>query len=124
MMLEIQNVADVCPTELINRLVIVADHAQIPMRSRQKLDKRKLRRVRILILIHHDIAEPALINVEHLRVQPEQLDSLHQQVVEIHRVVASQPRLVFGVGAGNQKHIRTGARCRRIAFRRDQFIFR
>ena len=66
-MLKTQNIFNIRPAEFVDRLVIIADNAEIAVFCRQKAHKAELNRVGILILIDHDIAELLLIIVEHFR---------------------------------------------------------
>ena len=69
---KIQDIADIGAAELVDRLVIVADNAQIPIAAGKHAHDVKLHLVGILILIHHNIAEPVLIRLQNLPVCPEQ----------------------------------------------------
>ena len=66
-MLKTQNIFNIRPAEFVDRLVIIADNAEIAVFCRQKAHKAELNRVGILILIDHDIAELLLIIIEHFR---------------------------------------------------------
>ena len=66
------------------------------MRRRQPLHDVVLRKVRILILVHEDVAKALLIALQHLREALEQLEHLEQQVVKIERVVVAQRLFIAG----------------------------
>ena len=87
-LLKIQNIFDICPTELINRLVIITNYAEIPIFICQDTHQLELRRVCILIFIHHDITKTILIVFQHIRTGTEQFHSLHDQIVKIHGIVS------------------------------------
>ncbi len=64
--LEIQNVREVCPTPAVNRLPVIANHANILRRINQFFYNRILRRIRVLILIDEYVLEvrtPLVTNV-------------------------------------------------------------
>ncbi len=84
---EIQNIPDVRPAEFVDRLIVVTDHAQIPVLGGQDAHQFKLYRIRILIFIHHDITETLLIMIQYIRLRLEQLYGLHQQVVKIQGII-------------------------------------
>ena len=48
-------------------LVIITHDTQIAVTVRQQPDQFKLRRIRILVLIHHDVSKALLIVIEYLR---------------------------------------------------------
>ena len=64
--LKIQNITDICPTEFINRLIIISDYTQILIPGSKQTYQLKLHPVRILILIYHNIAESLLIIFQHI----------------------------------------------------------
>ncbi len=74
---KVQDVAYVRPPELVNGLVVVPDHAQVPVLRCQKPYQLKLRRIRILVLVHHDIPEPVLIPGKHFGAELKQLHRLY-----------------------------------------------
>ena len=61
-----QNITDICPTEFINRLIIISDYTQILIPGSKQTYQLKLHPVRILILIYHNIAESLLIIFQHI----------------------------------------------------------
>ena len=69
--------------ERVDRLVLVADDAQVARLAEPQLEQPLLERVRVLVLVD---AEPALARADRrgrLRVGLEQVDGLDQQVVEV-----------------------------------------
>ena len=94
---EVQNVPDVRAAELIDALVVIADDAEVPVFVSQQGNERKLRGVRVLVLVDHEVAEALLADRKHVRKLTEEFDGLHDEVVEIHRVVLLQLRLVLPV---------------------------
>ena len=55
--LEISHVADICPAERIDRLVVVAHRENRRFRARQQLEPAILQLVRVLELVNQDVAE-------------------------------------------------------------------
>ena len=56
-LLEMQNILDGGPPELVDALVIVAHHAQVAAALGQQTDKPVLGVVSVLVLVHHQVAE-------------------------------------------------------------------
>ena len=105
--LELGDVADARAAEGVDRLVRVADHAQLTrlgtgVRGRDQLaDQHVLRVVRVLVLVDEDVAEPAPVVLGDVRQPLQQRDRLHDQVVEVEGVRRAQPRLVERVDLGD-----------------------
>ena len=59
-----------------------------------------LRHVGVLVLVDQHVLEPLLIVRQHIGVVAEQLDRLHQQIVEVHRPGLQQAGLVVDVDVG------------------------
>ena len=59
-LLEPEDVADRRAAEPVDRLVVVADHGQVPVRLREERDELRLGSVRVLEFVHEDVAEAAL----------------------------------------------------------------
>ena len=98
---EIEDIAHVGTAETVHTLVVIAHHAQVPVFRRQEMQQVILRHVRVLILVHHDIAPAVLIALENVRVTAEELHGEHEQVVKIHRGIVAQGALVQGIDAGH-----------------------
>ena len=88
-LLEIQDVADVGAAPLVDGLVRVAHHAQVAVR-RKLPDQLVLRAVRVLVLVHHDVAELCAVAPPRRFRRVEQRHRLQQQVVEIQGVGAGE----------------------------------
>ena len=95
MLFKVQNIVDIRSAELVDRLIVITDHAQVFVFAREKTDQLKLRRVRILILVHHDIAETLLIVGKHLWICLQQLYRLYDEIVKIQRIILLQRRLIL-----------------------------
>ena len=94
--LELEDVAHVRPAELVDRLVAVADDADVAALGREHEDEIVLDAVGVLVLVDEDVAEPTLVVLEHLGELAEQLDGVDQQVVEVHGPGLEQAGLVVG----------------------------
>ena len=121
-LLKAQDVPDICSTETINRLVIIANYAEILVFFRKKTYEFKLCGVSILILIHHNIPETFLIIIQDIRIVLEKLHGFHDQVIKIQGVVSPEDGLVFLIHACNLPCIRITSRIQLHLFRRDQLI--
>ena len=51
----------------------------------EQQDDLRLHRVRVLVFVHHDVAEPRREFLAHLRMVPEEISRLEEQVVEVHQ---------------------------------------
>ena len=58
---KIQYVSNIGTSKAIDGLIVITDHTEISVFFCQKIDKSKLRIVRVLILIHHDVAKTVLV---------------------------------------------------------------
>ena len=85
--LKIQDIADVRTPELINRLIIVAHHAEVLIFSCQQLNEAELGRICILVLIYHNVLKPLLIILQHIGIGTEQINRLKDQIIEIQCIV-------------------------------------
>ena len=84
--LEVEDVAEVGAAPLVDRLVRIADDAQVAMDLGEAADQQVLRPVGVLVLVdHHEPELPGVLRADLLGLL-EQLDRLQQQVVEIERV--------------------------------------
>ena len=57
----------------------------------------KLYRIRILVLIHHDVSKALLIVIEYLRTAFEQLHRFHNDIIKIQCITLLQGVLIFSV---------------------------
>ena len=112
---EVEDVADGGTAERVDRLVGIADHHQLtggdawhvigqsvvrPQVAAELLDQQVLGVVGVLVFVNQHLPESASVGLAHLRVLLEQLDGLHDQIVEIERVRGPKPLVVLGVGGG------------------------
>ena len=70
------------------------------MHARDELQEAELRPVRVLVLIDEEEVEAPLVETEHLRLALEQLDRLHQEIVEVEGVLPLKRPLVGRVDVG------------------------
>ena len=94
-LLELQDVADVGAPPAVDRLVRVADHADVAVLAPEQHDELVLGPVGVLVLVDQDVAEPLLVGRPHVVAALQQVDRHHQQVVEVHGVGRQQPLLVL-----------------------------
>ncbi len=99
--LELEDVADVGSAEGVDRLIGVADGADVAVLAAEQLEQPVLRVVRVLVLVDEDVAERLLPALAGLREALEHLDREHEQVVEVHRVRPEHPPLVERVDVGD-----------------------
>ena len=71
------------------------------MRGGEQGDQHVLRVVRILILVHHDIAEAPLIVLQHVLVFLQQAHGVDDDIVKVHRVRFHQHLLIQVVDGGD-----------------------
>ena len=100
-LLEMQNVLDGGPPELVDALVVVAHHAQVAAALGQQTDKPVLGVVGVLVLVHHQVAEAVLVVLQHVGAGLEQAHGVDDEVVKVHGVGIGQAALVDPVGLGH-----------------------
>ena len=96
-LLEAQDVVDLRPAPAIDRLVVVANAADIAVALRQQPEPQVLRHVGVLVLVHQHVLELLLVLGKHVRIFLEQAQALEQQVAEVDGVQHLQPRLIVGI---------------------------
>ena len=96
-LLEAQDVVDLGAAPAVDRLVVVADAADVRRALRQEAQPQVLRDVGVLILVDQDVAEAAMIVGEYVRVLAEEAQAFEQQIAEIAGVEFLEPRLIGGV---------------------------
>ena len=84
--LEVEDVAQVRAAPRVDRLVVVADHAQVAVAGGQRPDPQVLRPVRVLVLVDVEVAPALLVLGQDVGRLVEQPDGLEQEVVEVERV--------------------------------------
>ncbi len=99
--LELDDVADVGAAERVDRLILVADGAHVPVLAAQQLQQAVLRVVRVLVLVDEDVAERLPPALERLREALEDLHREHEDVVEVDGVRGMEAALVELVRLGD-----------------------
>ena len=117
--LELEDVADVGAPEGVDRLIGVADRADVPVLAAEQLEQAVLRVVRVLVLVDEDVAERFLPALAGLREALQHLDGQHQQVVEVHRVRRVHAPLVEVVDVGDRLVVER-LDAARVLLRRDR----
>ncbi len=96
-LLEIEDVEDVCAAPGVDALVIIAHYADVAMLQGQELTEHVLNVIGVLELIHHDVLPPFPIALQRLRRLIEQPHREGQQIVVVERVIELQPLLIEAV---------------------------
>ena len=120
-LLEIEDVADVGVAETVDRLILVADHGQVPVLGAEQLKQPVLGVVRILVLVDQHVAEGPAPPLSGFGEELEYVDRADQQVVEVHRVVLEHALLVEPV---DRRHLllEPGALTLAVGDRVDKFV--
>ncbi len=123
MLLEVEDDPDVGAAPAVDRLVIIAHNAQVVVLARDQLDEPELRLVDVLVLIHEHVAEALLILTPDLLMLIEELHGLHDEVVEVQRVIPLKLLLVAGVDPPHQ-HLPLALRGAQVVVHRHELILR
>ena len=99
--LELEDVADVGAPELVDRLVGVPDHADVPVLLAQQDDELVLGPVGVLVLVDQHVLEALLVLGQHVGGGLEQPDGVDQEVVEVHGPGPLESGLVLAVDVGD-----------------------
>ena len=92
--LEAQDVVDLRAAPAVDRLVVVADAAQVLARLGEQAQPEILGDVGVLVLVHQHVAEAALVLLQHVRMLAPEAQAFEQQVAEIGGVQGLQPLLI------------------------------
>ena len=95
--LEFQDVANFGAAPAIDRLVVIADAADVMGGLCQQPQPQILCQVGVLVFVDQDIAEAGMITRQHVRVLLEYFQVIQQQIAEIAGVQHLQPRLILAV---------------------------
>ena len=120
--LKAQDIPDIRPAELVNGLVVVSHYAEILIFSRQQAHQLKLGVIGVLILVHHDIAEPLLVILPHFSAAFQKLHRLHDQIIKIQGIVFLQQLLILLVDLSRLLLPEITACVQRKFFRGDQLV--
>src|SRR3989344_5746792 len=99
--LKFENVADIRLAPPIDGLVVIADDEEVTMLSRKERDEEILRVIRVLILVHEDVAEAVLIALQNIGIFREQFDGKHKEIVKVERVVFTERLFVRSIHLGD-----------------------
>ncbi len=91
---EAQDVIDIGAAPAIDRLIVVADAADIVPALGQELQPEILDRVRVLIFIDQHVAEAVLKFLQHIRIFAKEPQAFEQKIAEIGGVQNFQPLLI------------------------------
>ena len=121
--LEVEDVADVGTAERVDRLVGVADHAEVAVPRRQELRDAVLRVVGVLVLVDQQVREDLLPAVARRRRSARAGRTVRdEQVVEVHRVRLVQPPLVLDRRRRRPSGRRSRSTCSRNSAADDQAV--
>mmetsp|Transcript_29177 Transcript_29177/g.56349 ORF Transcript_29177/g.56349 Transcript_29177/m.56349 type:complete len:659 (+) Transcript_29177:738-2714(+) len=95
--LEPQDIAHLCPAPAIDRLIIIAHAADILVPLGQQAQPEILGHVGILVFVHEDVAEPALVLFQNIAVGLKDRHDMQQKVAKVAGVQFDQPLLVLRV---------------------------
>ena len=91
---ELQDIGDLRPAPAVDRLVVIADAADILVALREQPQPEILRAVGVLIFVDQYIFKLVLVALEYLAMVFEQVQRVQQQVAEITGVQRFQPFLI------------------------------
>ena len=92
---EAQDVSWVSVSPAVDQLIVVSDHAQVPVRAGEQVDECGLRVARVLEFVDDEPLPPLAKPLQPVWVLGEQRDRERQQVVELERVAPSELRLAL-----------------------------
>ena len=96
-LLEAEDVADLGAAPAVDRLVVVADAADVVVGAGEEAEPEVLGDVGVLVLVDEDVAEPALVLGEDVGVGLQDGDGVQEEVAEVAGVERAQAVLVGGV---------------------------
>ncbi len=96
-LLEAEDVVDLGAAPAVDRLVVVADAADVLASLGEQPQPEILRDVGVLVLVDQHVAEALVVVGEHVRMLAKDLQRLEDEVAEIGGVERLQPLLVGGV---------------------------
>ena len=96
---EVEDVVDRRAAERVDRLVVVADHGDVPVALGERGDQLRLRAVGVLELVDQDVAEPAGDRAPGGRRRPDQAEGQRHLVAEVDAAVGGEQGLIRAVRA-------------------------
>ena len=82
----------------VDALEVVAHHHDVAVLRGEEVRERGLEAVRVLVLVHEHVLEMLLEEIARLLVLAQETETVHEQVVEVHR---AELRLALRVGAAH-----------------------
>ncbi|MCY1536786.1 hypothetical protein D9M68_722560 [compost metagenome] len=95
---KVEDILNVRSPESVDTLGIIAHHTDILVSSCQLFYNNVLRKISVLILIHHNIAEFLLIFIEYIRMIFQQYIRFKEKVIKVH---SAGFITTFGIGFVN-----------------------
>ena len=80
---QLEQMARRCPGERVDRLVVVADRAEVVALAEPELEQRLLEQVHVLVLVDGERAIARLDDAERVRVALEEADRPREQILEV-----------------------------------------
>ena len=104
---ELQDVSDGGPAEPVEALVVVADDADVHGVAAESQDELLLDVVRVLVLVHHDVANLPVDGLPDLRVKVDELQGLKLDVREVEPIRLCEELVVQldGLGIGHREGV-------------------
>src|SRR6185295_16907171 len=85
-LLEVEDVPDVSAPPAIDRLIVVANDAQVAVSASKMFHELILRPIRILIFVDENVLETTAIFLQLASIRREHLYGKEQQIIEVDRV--------------------------------------
>ena len=114
-------VVDVGAAPAVDRLIVVAHGGELGADAGQQFQELVLAGVGILVFVDQQVAQAVLPFLSDRRMLAEEPDRQADQVIEIHRLVGPERRLVGNEGMRSQRFVLVARQLPR-RFRRDQRI--
>ncbi len=102
-----QDVFDFGAAPRINRLVVIADAAQVAIFLAKQAQKQILGDVGVLILIDHDVSETFLILVQNFGIRHQDAQRIEQDVAEVDAIEFEQTGLILFINFGDDVGAKT-----------------
>ena len=85
-LLEAQDVFDICAAPSVDRLVVIADAAQVAVGLGKQPEKKILDDVGVLVLVDQDVSETPPERAENIAMFAQHLQRLEQEIAKINGV--------------------------------------
>ena len=95
---ELADVLELRAAPRVDALEVVAHHHDVAVLRGEEVRERGLEAVRVLVLVHEHVEEMLLEELARLVALAQEAESVHEQVVEVHR---AELRLALRVGAAD-----------------------